>query len=64
MEMKKNTKNQAKKKQFLPVYRNPFPLTSLDQVSGCLKYSGKTKTLKEMEDAIRIGVESAGLPCP
>ena len=33
-----------------------FPRTTLDQVVGCLRYKGKAKTLKEMEDAIRIGV--------
>ena len=33
-----------------------FPRTTIDQVVGCLKYKGKAKTLKQMEDAIRIGV--------
>jgi AbrB family looped-hinge helix DNA binding protein len=33
-----------------------FPRTTLDQVVGCLRYKGKAKTLKEMDDAIRRGV--------
>ncbi len=35
----------------------PFPHTSLEEVAGCLKYSGPAKTLAEMEDAIRKGVK-------
>jgi AbrB family looped-hinge helix DNA binding protein len=31
----------------------PFPKTTLDQVVGCLRYKGKAKTLKQMENAIR-----------
>ena len=31
----------------------PFPETSLDQVFGCLSYSGKPKTLAQMELAIK-----------
>ena len=31
--------------------------TTLDQVPGCLKYQGKPKTIQEMNDAIRQGVE-------
>jgi AbrB family looped-hinge helix DNA binding protein len=34
----------------------PFPQTYLDEVAGCLAYSGTPKTLKEMEDAIAVGV--------
>jgi len=30
----------------------PFPSTSIDEVFGCLKYSGRAKTLREMEKAI------------
>ena len=33
-----------------------FPRTTPDQVVGCLRYKGRAKTLKQMEDAIRIGV--------
>lgn len=36
--------------------KKPFPETTLDQVAGCLKYSGKPKSLDELEDAIRQGV--------
>jgi AbrB family looped-hinge helix DNA binding protein len=33
-----------------------FPKTTLDQVVGCLRYKGKAKTLKEMDDGIRRAV--------
>lgn len=33
--------------------KKPFPQTTLDQVTGCLRYEGKPKSLEEMEDAIR-----------
>jgi AbrB family looped-hinge helix DNA binding protein len=33
-----------------------FPRTTLDQVVGCLRYKGKAKTLKEMDDGIRRAV--------
>lgn len=33
----------------------PFVETSLDQVAACLPYSGKAKTLAEMEEAIQRG---------
>ena len=39
----------------------PFPQTSLEEVAGCLKYSGPAKTLTEMEDAIRKGAEETGM---
>lgn len=35
--------------------KTPFPETTLDQVAGCLKYTGKSKSLDDMEDAIRKG---------
>jgi AbrB family looped-hinge helix DNA binding protein len=38
--------------------KKPFPETTLTQVAGCLKYQGKPKTLDELEDAIRQGVQS------
>jgi len=38
----------------------PFASTTLDQVTACLPYRGPAKTLEEMEDAIRRGVEEAG----
>lgn len=34
-----------------------LPQTSLDQVAGCLKFQGNPKSLAEMEDAIRHGIE-------
>jgi len=33
--------------------KTPFPETSIDEVAACLKYSGKTKTLEDMEQAIK-----------
>ena len=38
----------------------PFAATTLDQVTDCLHYQGKAKTLAEMDEAIRLGVEEAG----
>ncbi|OGQ95103.1 MAG: AbrB family transcriptional regulator [Deltaproteobacteria bacterium RIFOXYD12_FULL_57_12] len=37
----------------------PFAETTLDQVTACLPFHGKAKTLEEMEDAIRRGTEEA-----
>ncbi|WP_318702360.1 MULTISPECIES: hypothetical protein [unclassified Roseofilum] len=39
---------------------NCFPETSLNQVAGYLKYEGIPKTLDDLEDAIRQGVEEQG----
>lgn len=36
--------------------KKPFPETTLAQVSGCLKYHGKPKSLDDIENAIRQGV--------
>ena len=33
--------------------KTPFQETSIDEVAACLKYSGKTKTLEDMEQAIK-----------
>ncbi len=38
----------------------PFPETSLNEVGGCLNYSGPTVSLEEMEEAIRAGAEEQG----
>jgi len=38
---------------------SPFAETALDQVTGCLPYHGKAKTLEEMEEAIRLGAQEA-----
>jgi len=35
----------------------PFAETTLAAVAGCLPYTGKAKTLDEMSEAIRRGVE-------
>jgi len=34
---------------------SPFPETTLKDVASCLSYSGKPKTLEEMEAAIKKG---------
>jgi AbrB family looped-hinge helix DNA binding protein len=36
----------------------PFPATSFDEVYGCLKYTGRAKTLRQMETAIARGVRA------
>jgi len=36
----------------------PFPPTTIAQVYGCLKYTGRTKTLRQMEKAIAKGVKA------
>jgi hypothetical protein len=35
----------------------PFPVTTLDEVYGCLPYAGKALTLEEMEEGIARGVQ-------
>lgn len=39
--------------------KKPFAETSLQDVAGCLKYEGTPKTLEDMENAIRLGVEDS-----
>jgi bifunctional DNA-binding transcriptional regulator/antitoxin component of YhaV-PrlF toxin-antitoxin module len=36
--------------------KKPFAKTRLQDVAGCLRYTGKAKTLEEMEAAIARGV--------
>ena len=36
---------------------SPFQPSTIEEVSGCLKYHGKAKTLAEMEAAIAKGVK-------
>ncbi len=36
--------------------KTPFPESSISDVASCLKFKGKTKTLDDMEQAIRKGV--------
>jgi AbrB family looped-hinge helix DNA binding protein len=33
----------------------PFPVATLDELAGCLSYSGPAKSLEEMEQAIQQG---------
>jgi AbrB family looped-hinge helix DNA binding protein len=33
-----------------------FEQTSLEEVAGCLHYKGKPKTLKELDNAIALGI--------
>ncbi len=35
--------------------KRPFPLTTLDEAAGFLKYDGLPKTIEEMEQAIADG---------
>ncbi len=39
--------------------KQPFPETSLTNVAGCLPYSGKSKTLDEIDEAIRLSVSKS-----
>lgn len=36
--------------------QDSFPQTCLDDVAGCLRYTGRAKTLEDMNNAIRRGV--------
>ncbi|WP_223269712.1 hypothetical protein [Nostoc sp. 'Peltigera membranacea cyanobiont' 213] len=38
---------------------NFFSVTKLDDVADCLKYPGKSKTLEDMDNAIRKGVKES-----
>jgi AbrB family looped-hinge helix DNA binding protein len=37
--------------------KKPFAKTTLNDVAGCLKYQGEPKTIENMDDAIRQGIE-------
>jgi AbrB family looped-hinge helix DNA binding protein len=39
--------------------KKPFAETTLNEVAGCLKYQGTPKSLDDMNDAIRQGVEES-----
>ncbi|MBD2204427.1 AbrB/MazE/SpoVT family DNA-binding domain-containing protein [Calothrix sp. FACHB-1219] len=39
--------------------KKPFTETTLNDVAACLKYEGSPKSLEEMNDAIRQGVEES-----
>ena len=43
--------------------KKSFPETTLDDVAGCLKYQGIPKTLEDMDDPIRQGVEESWHGC-
>ena len=43
--------------------KKPFAGTKLEDVAGCLKYKGKPKSIDELEDAIRQGVEEQWYDC-
>ena len=38
-----------------PSAKTPFPETTLNDVASCLKYPSETKSLDDMQDAIRKG---------
>jgi len=38
--------------------KTPFPESSISDVASCLKYTGKTKTLKDMDAAIKKGIKA------
>jgi AbrB family looped-hinge helix DNA binding protein len=40
---------------------SPFTITTLREVTSCLTYSGKPKSLKEMEEAIKKGAKDEKL---
>ena len=37
--------------------KTPFPESNIQEVASCLRYTGKTKTIEEMEDAIKKGIQ-------
>jgi len=37
---------------------SPFPETTLKEAASCLSYTGKPKTLEDMEEAIKKGARS------
>ena len=39
--------------------KKPFAGTTLNEVAACLKYQGTPKSLDDMDDAIRQGVEGS-----
>lgn len=43
--------------------KKPFRKTTLEDVAGCLKYTGKPKSIYELEDAIGQGVEEQWHDC-
>ena len=43
--------------------KTPFQETTLDEVASCLKYQGNTKTLDDMEQAIKQGAMEHLIDC-
>jgi AbrB family looped-hinge helix DNA binding protein len=41
----------------------PFTESMLDKVAGCLRYSGKSKSIEDMENAIAEGVKAQYHDC-
>ncbi len=39
--------------------KRPFATTTIDDVAGCLAYSGTPKTVKEMDTAVQHGIAEA-----
>jgi len=39
--------------------KTPFPESNIKDVASCLKYNGKTKTLTDMDAAIKKGIKDA-----
>ena len=37
--------------------KTPFPESNIKDVASCLRYTEKTKTIEEMEDAIKKGIQ-------
>ncbi len=37
--------------------KTPFPESNIKDVASCLKYKGKAKSLEDMEDVIKKGIE-------
>jgi len=37
--------------------KTPFPESNIQEVASCLRYTEKTKTIEEMEDAIKKGIQ-------
>ena len=35
----------------------PFIETNIEEVASCLHYTGKTKSLEDMEEAIKLGIK-------
>jgi hypothetical protein len=38
--------------------KRPFPLTTLEDVAGCLPYAGQPKSIEDMEQAIAKGIQA------